>query len=74
MVLPGVGTFVGGVIGGVVGSLTGDTVGKKVSGKIYDHEIHKKCALCWMLTQILRQKGLIIKFTKLIFKKEASIA
>ena len=46
MVLPGVGTFVGGVIGGVIGSLTGDTVGKKVSGKIYDHEIHKKCALC----------------------------
>ena len=42
MVLPGVGTFVGVVIGGVVGSLTGDTVGKKVSGKMYDHEIHKK--------------------------------
>ena len=52
MVLPGVGTFVGGVIGGVVGSLTGSTVGKKVSGKIYDHEVHRKCALCWMLAQI----------------------
>ena len=33
MVLPGVGTFVGGVIGGVVGSLTGNTVGKKCLGK-----------------------------------------
>ena len=55
MVLPGVGTFVGGVIGGVVGSLTGDTVGKKVSGKIYDHE------------NVLLLKFMITKTQTLIF-------
>ena len=46
MLLPGVGTVVGGVIGGVVGSLTGGTLGKKVSGEIYDLRIRKRCKLC----------------------------
>ena len=46
MVLPGVGTFAGAVIGGVIGSLTGGTIGKKVSGKIFDHEVRRKCKLC----------------------------
>ena len=47
MLLPGVGTFVGGVIGGVLGSITAGGVGKQVSGKLFDHKIKKDCPLCW---------------------------
>ena len=52
MILPGVGTAVGGVVGGVIGSVTGGSIGKKVSGEIFDHRIQRKCKLCWRIFHI----------------------
>ena len=46
MILPGIGTAVGGVVGGVIGSVAGGTIGKKVSGEIFDLRVRKKCKFC----------------------------
>ena len=46
MILPGIGTAVGGVIGGVIGSVAGGTIGKKVSGEIFDLRVRKKGKFC----------------------------
>ena len=41
MILPGIGTAVGGVIGNVIGSVSSGTIGKKVSGEIFDLRVRK---------------------------------
>ena len=46
MILPGIGTAVGGVVGGVIGSVAGGTLGKKVSGEIFDLRVRKNCKFC----------------------------